>query len=102
MFKKVVDHGTTTVNGRELHHYSVALDLSKASQLKGLPPGAAKAKAATYDVWLDSDGRVARLVMLVKNQMRLTASYSGFGSAAHVAAPPASQVMAFPSTSANG
>ena len=101
VFKKVVDHGTTTVHGRELHHYSVLMDLSKASQLKGMPAGSAKAKVATYDVWLDSDGRVAKLAMVVKKLMRLTASYSDYGTAAHVAAPPASQVMAFPGSSAN-
>ena len=101
-FTKVVDHGTTTVHGRELHHYSVLMDLSKASQLKGMPAGAARAKVATYDVWLDSDGRVAKFAMVVKKLMRLTASYSDYGTAAHVVAPPASQVMALPGSSANG
>ncbi len=101
VFKKVVDHGTSTVHGRELHHYSVLMDLSKATQLEGMPAGAAKAKSATYDVWLDGDGRVAKLVMVVQKLMRLTASYSDYGTAAHVVAPPASQVMAFPSTSAS-
>ncbi len=78
------------------------MDLSKTSELKGMPPGAAKAKVATSDVWLDSDGRVAKFAMVVKKLMRLTASYSDYGTAAHVVAPPASQVMALPGSSANG
>jgi len=100
VFKKVVDHGTTTVGGQQLHHYMVLMDLSKAPKLQGMPAGAAAPKLATYDVWLDSEGRLARFVMLVKKSLRLTATYSDYGAAAHVAAPPASQVMAFPSTSA--
>jgi hypothetical protein len=102
VFKKVLDRGTVTVGGKQLHHYTVLMDLSKAPKLKGMPAGAAVPKVATYDVWLDSEGRMARFVMLVKKSMRLTATYSGYGTAAHVVAPPASQVMAFPGTSANG
>ena len=102
VFKKVLDRGTTTVAGRELHHYTVLMDLSKAPTIKGMPAGVATPKVATYDVWLDSDGRVARFAMVIKKSMRLTATYSDFGSAAHVVAPPASEVMAFPSSSANG
>jgi hypothetical protein len=102
VFKKVVDRGTVTIGGQELHHYSVLMDLSKAPRLEGMPSGAAAPKVATYDVWLDGEGRMARFTMLIKKSMRLTATYSGYGTAAHVAAPPSSQVMALPSTSADG
>ena len=101
LFKKVTDRGTSTVRGQELHHYSVLMDLSKAPQLKGLPAGATP-QVATYDVWLDSEGRMARFVMLAKKSMRVTANYSDFGTAAHVVAPPAAEVMALPGGSANG
>jgi hypothetical protein len=101
VFKKVTDRGTTTIGGQELHHYSVLMDLGKAPQVKGLPAGSTP-KVATYDVWLDSEGRMARFVMLVKKSMRVTATYSDFGSAAHVVAPPAAQVMALPSTMTTG
>ncbi len=98
VFKKVTDRGTATVGGQQVHHYTVLMDLSKAPTLKGMPTGAASPKVATYDVWLDSEGRIVRFVMLVKKSMRLSATYSGFGTAAHVVAPPADQVKAFPST----
>jgi hypothetical protein len=101
VFKKVTDRGTSTIGGQELHHYSVLLDLSKAPQLKGLPAGSTP-QVATYDVWLDSEGRLARFVMMVKNSMKITASYSDYGTAAHVVPPPASQVMALPSGIATG
>ena len=97
-----MDRGTSTVGGQQLHHYSVLMDLSKAPRLKGLPAGTPTPKAAAYDVWLDSEGRLARFGLLVKNSMRLTATYSDYGSAPRVVAPPAAQVMALPSTSANG
>ncbi len=102
VFKKVTDHGTSTIRGQQLHHYSVLMDLSKAPQLKGLPAGASPPKVATYDVWLDSEGRMARFVMLVKKSTRITATYSDYGSAEHVVAPPAADVTALPGTSANG
>jgi hypothetical protein len=38
----------------------------------------------------------------MKNTMRMTATYSDYGSAAHVVAPPASDVVAMPGTSTNG
>ena len=101
VFKKVTDRGTSTVRGQELHHYSVLMDLSKAPQLKGLPAGATP-QVATYDVWLDSEGRMARFVMLVKKSTRITATYSDYGSAAHVVAPPATEVTTLPGTSTNG
>jgi hypothetical protein len=101
VFKKVTDRGTSTVRGEELHHYSVLMDLSKAPQLKGLPAGTSP-KVATYDVWLDSEGRMARFVMLVKKSTRITATYSDYGSAGHVVAPPAAEVTALPGASTNG
>ena len=76
-------------------HYSVLMDLSKAPRLKGLPAGTPTPKAAAYDVWLDSEGRLATLRAAgqeldaadrVLLRLRLRAARSS--------APPADQVMA--------
>jgi hypothetical protein len=40
--------------------------------------------------------------MLVKKSTRITATYSDYGSAAHVVAPPAAEVTALPGASTNG
>ena len=99
--KKVTDRGVSTVDGQQLHHYAVLMDLSALAHLPNLPSTVAMPKTATYDVWLDDHGRFARFQMLMKNTMKLSATYSDYGTAAHVVAPPASAVAAMPGTSTN-
>jgi hypothetical protein len=101
-FRKITDHGVSSVKGQQLHHYTAQIDLSAARKIPNLPSTAALPKSATYDVWLDDQGRFARFRMFMKNTMRMTATYSDYGSAAHVVAPPASDVVAMPGTSTNG
>jgi len=50
----------------------------------------------TYDMWLDSENRMARFKMLMKKVTQVTASYSDYGADVHITAPPASQVMEMP------
>jgi hypothetical protein len=59
-------------------------------------------KTATYDAWLDSQGRMARFSMLMKNAIKMSATYSDYGTAAHIVAPPAADVLAMPGSSASG
>jgi hypothetical protein len=40
--------------------------------------------------------------MLMRNAFRMTATYSAFGSPAHVVAPPAADVLAMPGTTTTG
>ncbi len=102
VFKKVIDRGTVTVHGQELHRYSVLLDLTQAPRLKGVPSSAATPRTAAYDVWLDGEGRMVRFSMLMKNTMRMTATYSDFGAPAQIVAPPSADVVPMPGMSANG
>ncbi len=101
-FKKVTDRGVVTVGGQQLHHYTVQMDLRAAGKLAHLPATAAMPRTATYDAWLDSQGRMARFSMLMKNALKLSARYSDYGTAAHIVAPPAADVVSMPGSSATG
>ena len=100
--RRITDHGVSTVQGQQLHHYTVQMNLSAMRKIPNLPATASLPKTATYDVWLDDQGRIARFEMLMRNTMRMTAAYSDYGAAAHVVAPPASDVVAMPGMSSNG
>jgi hypothetical protein len=102
VFKKVTDRGQVTVGGQQLHHYTVQMDLGAAVKIPNLPTTAALPKTATYDVWLDSQGRMARFSMLMRNALKMSATYSDYGTAAHIVAPPAADVLAMPGSSASG
>lgn len=101
-FRRITDHGVSTVKGQQLHHYTAQMDLGAVRKIPNLPSTAALPKTATYDVWLDDQGRFARFRMFMKNTMRMTATYSDYGAAAHVVAPPATDVVAMPGMSSNG
>jgi hypothetical protein len=102
MFRKVTDLGSETVGGRELEHFRVVLDSGAASRLvKNLPSTASLPKTMTYDLWLDSENRMAKFTMLMKKVSRVSATYTDYGEDLHISAPPASQVMSM-SGSASG
>jgi hypothetical protein len=52
-----------------------------------------------YDMWLDSQDRMARFKMLMKNVTQVTATYSDYGAALHITAPDASQITEMPGSS---
>jgi hypothetical protein len=101
MFKHVTGLGAATVGGRRLHHYRAIVDVRAQSKLASLPklPHVALPKTATYDVWLDDQGRMARFAMVMGRSMTMSATYTDYGTAPHVTAPPAGDVMELPSSS---
>lgn len=101
--RKVTDLGQATVGGRSLEHYRVVVDTHAATQmLKNLPSTASLPTTMTYDMWLDSENRMARFTMLMKKVSRVTATYSDYGADVHISAPPASDVMEMPGSSGVG
>jgi hypothetical protein len=101
-FRKVTDLGSESVGGRQLEHYTVVLDTGAASKaFQNLPSAASLPKTMTYDMWLDSEDRMARFRMLMKRVTKVTATYSDYGADVHVTAPAPADVMAMPS-GANG
>jgi hypothetical protein len=100
MFKKVVYDGTASVQGERLKRYTVTIDTGAVPMLKGMPSSATASlpKAMTYDMWLDGQGRMARLTMLMKKVLSMTLRYSHFGAPVDIKAPDPSRVQAMPST----
>jgi hypothetical protein len=99
-FQKVTYVGTESVGGQQLKHYSVVLDTSAAtSMLKGMPTSASLPKTIAYDLWLDSEGRMAKFEMKMKKVMDVTATYTAFGTPVHITAPSPSDVESIPTGS---
>jgi hypothetical protein len=96
-FQKVTDLGSDSVGGEQVEHYRVVLDTNVASQmLKNLPSTASLPRTVTYDMWLDSQDRMAKFTMLMKKVTQVTATYSDYGADVHVTAPDPSDVMEIP------
>jgi hypothetical protein len=88
-----------------LDHYQLTVDMKKAMDAMGssLPPGAASQlpDSLAYDVWLDDQGRFAKMRMddlptggATPGSMEM--STSGWGEDVDIAAPPADQVTEMP------
>jgi hypothetical protein len=66
--------------------------------LKNLPSTASMPKSMDYDLWLDSQDRIARFKMLMKNVTSVTATYSDYGADVHIAPPSPADIIAMPGT----
>jgi hypothetical protein len=98
-FKKVTDLGTETVAGQQVRHYRVLLDTQAAtSMLKNMPSTASMPKTMNYDLWLDSQDRIVRFRMLMKNVTSVSATYTDYGADVHITAPSPADIMSMPGT----
>jgi hypothetical protein len=96
-FRKVTDLGSESVAGRPLEHYRAVLDTGAAtSMLQDLPSSASLPKTMTYDLWLDSQDRMARFRLLMKRVTQVTATYSDYGADLQITAPDPSKVISAP------
>src|SRR5262249_40446641 len=78
-FRSVTDLGSEKVGGRQLEHYRVVIDAGAASQaFTNLPKSASLPKTMTYDMWLDSQDRMAKFKLLMKKVTAVTATYSDY------------------------
>jgi hypothetical protein len=100
VFKKVVYRGTQTVGGQQLKRYTVTVDTGAVPMLKGMPKSstASLPKTMTYDLWLDDQGRTARVKMLLKKVLSMTMSYTDFGAPVDIKAPDPAKVTSMPGT----
>ncbi|HEY2880456.1 hypothetical protein [Nocardioides sp.] len=102
-FKKITDLGSETVAGQQLEHYRISLDTAEATKMfQNLPSSGATPKTLTYDLWLDSQSRLARFKILVKGVSAVTATYSDYGAEVNITAPDPSDIVALPGSSTAG
>jgi hypothetical protein len=99
VFRKVTDLGSQTLRGQRVEHYRVVADTQAAAgKLLQMPSTVSLPKTMSYDVWLDSQHRMARFTVLVKKVSKVTATYQDYGSEVNITAPHASQIETAPST----
>jgi hypothetical protein len=102
-FRKVTDLGSETLDGRQVEHYRVTVDVAAATKMfQNLPSTASLPKSMTYDMWLDSQNRMARFNMVMKGVTAVKGTYSDYGTDVHIAAPDPSDIVALPGTSSSG
>lgn len=101
VFRKVTDLGSQRLLGQQVEHYRVVADTHAAAGqlLHNLPSTVSLPRTMSYDVWLDSQHRMARFTVLVKKVSKVTATYQDYGADVNITAPPASQIETAPSAS---
>ncbi|CUR55688.1 exported hypothetical protein [metagenome] len=93
--KSVKIVGEESIDGEDTTHYKVTT-LTKAisSQLGGKTAG--MPKTFVYDVWLDGDDRMRKMVAAVDKQTSVEMTMTDFGSPVSIKAPPSSEVQDMP------
>lgn len=96
--------GDEDVDGRDLDHYEMTVDLATATEALGSDlPAQVQSRlpdSITYDVWLDEENRFAQLVMdyeAANVPISMTMTADDWGTEADIEAPPADQVADMPS-----
>jgi lipoprotein LprG len=90
---QVQERGTQEIDGVETTRYAVTVDTRKALKAQGMDqqvPSGQMPKTIKYDVWVDADNLVRKLVMNVQgNSVDMTLSQ--WGEPVEITAPPANQ-----------
>lgn len=95
--------GEEDVDGRDLDHYEMTVDLQASLETLGtdLPPAATKGmpKTIAYDLWLDEEDRFGRMVMDIPmggQEITTEMVLDDWGTDVTIEAPPADQVTDMP------
>lgn len=94
--EKVVNVGTEDVDGEELTHYVLTTDTAEIKKTLSRADAKKLPATLTYDVWLDSDSQVRKMVAEMPGAGALTMELSHLGEPVDIQAPPAGQVASFP------
>lgn len=99
----VTFEGNEEVEGRDLDHYQLTIDMQTALKSYGgdLPGEATDAmpKSVTYDLWLDEEDRFAQMTMdypVMGQEMSMEMSLDDWGKAVTIEAPPADEITEMP------
>ncbi|MBC9733429.1 LppX_LprAFG lipoprotein [Nocardioides marmotae] len=103
---KVTYVGEEDVDGRDLDHFEMTVDLaaSLASLGTEMPKEATQSlpKTITYDVWLDEEGRIGKMVMempVMGSTTTMEMTMDDWGTDVTIEAPPAAEVTDMPDPS---
>lgn len=95
--------GEEDVDGRDLDHYELTIDITKAVDLMGTDlPSQVEGEmpeSISYDAWLDEENRFAQLEMeyeVMGQPLSLTMTADDWGTEVDIEAPPADQVTDAP------
>jgi hypothetical protein len=104
--EKVTYVGEEDVDGRDLDHFELTVDLEAALETLGsdVPKDATQGmpKALSYDLWLDDEGRFARMLMEMPVMGQSSTSemvIDDWGTDVSIEAPPAGEVTEMPDPS---
>lgn len=102
---KIVYVGPEQVDSQSLEHYTVTMDTAKLSTLQDLGSSVTSTlpKTLEYDMWLDSQSRLAKVsIDLGKDLGTVDLAMSKWGEPVTIEAPPADQVTEMPKTGGLG
>jgi LppX_LprAFG lipoprotein len=97
--QSVVFKGDEEVDGEQLGHYEMTLDASKVKQFQELPTQAELPEEITYDVWLDGENRIRKMVMdmaMGAGQVSMEIELSEWDEPVDIAAPADSEIIKTP------
>ncbi|WP_203337923.1 hypothetical protein [Nocardioides limicola] len=81
-------HGTVTLDGEQMAHYTMVIDPSKLSE-EDLDPGTAQMMPSRMaaEMWFDGDGRIRQMEMDMGSMGAMTAKYFDWGQPVTVEKP---------------
>ncbi len=93
--KSVKVVGTETLDGEDTTHYKVTtLTKDIGTELGGNKAGLPK--TFVYDVWLDGDDRMRKMVAKVDKKTSVEMTMTDFGAPVSIKAPPTSEIQVMP------
>lgn len=93
--EKVTLVGNDSVDGVATKHYVVTTNTDEFKKSLG-DEGAKVPDELTYDVWLDGEGRLAKMEAELDAQGSMTLTMSDWGEPVKIVAPPAKKIQEFP------
>ena len=97
--QSVVFKGDEEVDGEQLGHYEMTLDSSKVKQFQELPTEAELPEEITYDVWLDGENRIRKMVMdmaMGAGEVSMEIELSDWDEPVDISAPADSEIIKTP------
>lgn len=87
--------GVESVDGEELEHYRLTVDIAKA-QLQGMPRSGGMRRKVRYDMWLDQDALMRRAEFSLAQQVSVVMEMSDWGEPVAIKAPARKDIVQAP------